>query len=196
MKIYTTPDGFKIPANRVPVIDRKKDTIAHRYLNKAKSLNTKIAEFKTKMLKDIDAIYAEMLKEANLEPTDRKGNFMLYSFDKSIKIMVKVSDRIEFDDHITIAQEKIKEFLNKKTEGADQDLAELVNNAFTTTKGRLDTKRILGLFNLKIKHKLWLEAIELIKTSITRNQSKRYVTVYERNGEGEYKAIPVNLAAV
>jgi hypothetical protein len=195
-KEYRDKDGHLIPARFVPVLDRKKDTFAARMAKKATTISEKLSDFKTELLDGVDELYLDMLKEVGVKPSSRKGNVTITTFDKDIKIEVNVKERIEFSDEITIAQDKINEFLAKKTDGVDQELAELVTSAFSTTKGRLDTKRILSLFSLKIKDRLWLEAMELIKRSIQRNSSKRYVQIFQKDERGEYRSIPLDIARV
>ena len=154
-----------------------------------------MAEFKALAFADVDKIYGEMLKDANIEPGKRKGNFTLSNFDKSAKIEINISDRIEFDENIEFAQLKINEFLAIKTGNSDPEIVELINNAFKTSKGRLDSKRILSLFSYKITNPLWVEAMELIKKSITTNSSVRYMAFYYKPENGEkYELLNLNFS--
>ena len=195
-KIWRDHLDREVPATYVPKIDKKKEKVALRYLKKAKYIHNKLEEFKAALLEDCDELYELMLEEAEIDENKRKGNYTVTSFDKSVKIEVNVQERIEFDDHINMAQKKINQFLEEKTKGVDHDLAVLVNDAFKTSNGRLDTKRILGLFKLQIKGKLWEEAMELVKKSINRNNSKRYVRIFEKDIEGEYQNIELNFSSI
>ena len=67
-------------------------------------------------------------------------------------------------------------------------------NAFTTSKGRLDTKRILSLFTYKISHPLWMEAMDLIKQAMQTNSSVRYLTVSTRDENGKYNLLNLNFS--
>jgi hypothetical protein len=186
-KVWNDHRGNEVPVEYVPDIDRRTEVVIGKLLRSAESLSKKLAEFK---------MYAEMLKNANIEVGERKGNYTLTSFDKSVKIEINVSDRIEFDDNINFAQEKINEFLAIKTNGADFELTEIVNNAFKTRKGRLDSKRIMGLFSYKIKHKTWLEAMELLKNSITTNSSVRYMDFSVKDENGKYQPVKLNFSSI
>jgi uncharacterized protein HemY len=127
---------------------------------------------------------------------NHKGNYSITSFNKNIKIEITIQERVEFDDLIQVAQEKINEYLEKKTGDIDNDLRQIINLAFKTTKGRMDVKRVLGLFKLNIKNKLWLEAMEILKKSISRNTSKRYMRVWKKDASGEYKTIELNFSSI
>ena len=193
---WTDHRGQQVPRQYVDRFDVKKEAVIGKLTTDAMALNKRLADFKQKAFGEADALYAEMLKTAEIAPTERKGNYTLYNFDKSIKLTVDVSDRIEFDENINFAQQKINEFLLEKTSGADAELSVLVNNAFTTTKGRLDTKRIFQLFQLKITHPLWQQAMDLIRKSIQTNSSVRYLTFYTRGGGDKYEIINLNFSNV
>lgn len=195
-KMWVDHNGMSVPLQYVPDIDKKREQVTQRFLAKSLSLNKQLNKLKDDMFDELDVIYQRMLKEANIEPSERKGNFTVSSFDKSIKIEVKIQERIEFDDTIALAQEKIGQFLREKTKDSDLDLIEIVNNAFQTSKGRLDTKRVLSLFSYKIKHPTWTEAMELLKKSIDRNNSKRYISISVRNEEGAYEQVQLNFASL
>lgn len=180
-KVWTDHKGQEVPREYVDGFDVRKERTVGKLLKKAEKLSKELEAFKQMAFDDVDRIYDEMLKKADINPSERKGNFTLYSFDKSVKMTVDVSERIEFDENINFAQQKINEYLVEKTKGADQELAVLVNNAFKTTKGRLDTKRIFSLFTLKITHPLWTAAMELIKKSIQTNSTVRYLSFYKRD---------------
>lgn len=194
-KIWINHKGQTVPTKYVPKIDKEKERLVLKYTKKAKDLQKRILEFKTDLLNDCDALHLKELQEANVKPS-KKGGYSHTSFNKEQKIELSMQEKIEFDDNINLAQEKINEFLELKMKGVDTDLSLLINDAFKTSKGRLDTKRILGLFKLQINHKIWNEAIELIKKSISRNHSKRYVRLFEKNAEGEYKDIQLNISSL
>jgi len=195
MKNYITPEGKEIPAKYVSKLDKKKDLIAIRYQKKSLALSKKLKALKDELLEATDELYQQMIEDANVR-TGKKGNYSISSFDKSIKIEVNIQNRIEFDDQINIAQTLINEYISEKTKGTDRELAELINSAFQTTKGRLDTKRILGLFKLQIKHPKWIQAMELIKKSISTNNSKRYVRIWQKDANREYRNIELNFSSI
>lgn len=195
-KIWIDHKGQEVPREYVDGFDVRKERTVGKLLKKAMKLSKELETFKQMAFDDVDRLYDEMLKKADINPSERKGNFTLYSFDKSVKLTVDVSERIEFDENINFAQEKINQYLAEKTKGADQELAVLVNNAFKTTKGRLDTKRIFSLFTLKITHPLWKDAMELIKKSIQTNSTVRYLSLYKRDKKhfDKYNIINLNFS--
>lgn len=195
-KTWLDHRGNEVPRDYVPKFDRYNEIQVSKIFNAAIKLNEQIARFKAMSYEIADALYAEMLRNANIAHSDRKGNYTLTSFDKSIRIEVNVNELIEFDENINLAQMKLQEFIENKTKGVDIDIVALINQAFTTRKGRLDKARIFGLFSLNITHPLWQESMELIRKSINRNSTVRYMEISEKDENGRYIPIRLNFATI
>jgi hypothetical protein len=195
-KSWLDHSGQSVPIDYITAEDKRKERTVSKLLKKALAMNKALAAFKKEAFADVDKIYGEMLVQANIKSTTRKGNFTMYNFDKSVKIEVNVSDRIEFDENINFAQIKINEFLAEKTEGIDYDISIIANRAFKTTRGSLDTKKVLDLFSYKINHPKWVEAMELIKKSISVNSSVRYMTFYQRGVNDRYEIVNLNYSNI
>lgn len=192
-KEWITPAGETVPAKFVPSIDKKKTATVLRLVKQATAAQEKLRVLKSKLFAECDDIYQLMQDNAKVR-TGKKGNYTISTFSKDAKIEVSIQESLSFDDNITFAKEKIEAYVADKAKGVDEDLLKLVHLAFESRKGQLDSKRVLGLFKLKIKHPLWQEAMELIKTSIDRNFSKRYARIWLRQEDGSYQAIELNFS--
>jgi hypothetical protein len=62
--------------------------------------------------------------------------------------------------------------------------------------GKINAARVLGLRRLEISDPDWQKAIRAINESIQVSGSKQYLRFYERNGQGEYVQIPLDVAAL
>lgn len=196
-KVWIDPTGQKVPAQYVPAIDKRKTTIVERHVRKAEKLAEQLEKFKKQMYDECDAMYEEMREDANVVTRSKKGGYTLTTFSKDMKIEVSIDEKVSFDDNVMLAQEKLRAFIDMKlAKTGDSDVSELVNNAFKTRKGKLDTARVLGLMALNINHPLWKEGVELIRKSITRNVTKRYVQLFTRDAEGVYHPVVLNLSSL
>lgn len=196
-KMYQDHNGNDIPSTYLHKIDKDKDAAAKRLFKKATDLNGRLESFKAELLETCDELYNRVLSENKVTIRENsKGGYSIMTVDKSIKIEISIRETMSFDDRIDVAQAKIKEFLAEKTKGIDLDISTLINNAFETRKGQLDTKRVMGLMKLNITHHTWVEAMELIRQSIQTNNTKRYVRVWERQIGGEYKAVKLDFASI
>lgn len=195
-KVWHDHRGNEVPREYVPELDRKNEIAVAKIFKDAERLNQQLVKFKQDAFELTDQQYAAMLKSANIAPSARKGNYTLTSFDKSVKIEVNVSDKIDFDDNISLAQEKLNEFKKLKMTGTDKDITVILNHAFTTRKGRLDKARVFDLMQYDIKHPLWIEGIELIRKAITVNSSVRYMEISYKDDEGRYIPVKLNFATL
>jgi len=209
MKFHTSKDsawldesGAAIPFNRTTPAERGREKSAASIYKEAKRLNKALASFKNLVRTLCDKAYKDALSELKVDPVDRKGNFTWFNFDRSFKVEVSINDRIEFDDLlIQAAQEKLRSFLATNTSGIDDMISKLIMDAFQTTRGKLDTKRVMNLVRYRsrldqAKYPEFHEAIDFIEKSIRKPESKTYYRVWERDANGEYQVIDLNISSI
>jgi hypothetical protein len=195
---WTDEKGIQIPYNRITPLERKMEVKSFNLAKKAVDLHNRLSEFKREVAEICQGIYEQYMAENKVKKT-AKGNFTWYNFDRSIKIEVSVNERIEFDDMaIDAAKAKLEEFLQNNVEAKDEFVKELIMNAFETSRGKLDVKKVMSLvrYKSKIKAPLYQEAIELIENGIRRPDSKMYFRVWQRDEEGKYIYIDLNLSSI
>lgn len=195
---WTDSSGTSVPFNRVTANERKKEVAAARLLKSAFSLAEQLAEFKLQIEKASKEFYEEVLKKHKGD-TDKKpkGNYTWYNFDKSVRIEVNATERIEFQEpEIGLAKQKLDAFISDSLGSADAFVHQLVNDAFQNNKGSLDAKKVLGLIKYRSKTKAvkFHEALDLIEKSIDRNSGKIYYKIASKNDKGEYEYIKLNIS--
>ena len=74
----------------------------------------------------------------------------------------------------------------------------MVIEAFETSKGAIDTKKVLSLTKHKdrVNNKLFSEAVLLINQAIRRPKSKTYRRVWIKDGSGKYQNVELNLSSL
>ena len=119
------------------------------------------------------------------------------TYDGKYRLVVAMNDQIAFDERLQVARELIGGCIEKWSEGSRNEIRILVQDAFQVDKaGKLNTARILGLRRLEITDPDWLKAMSAISDSIQVSGSKQYLRFYERNEQGEYVQIPLDVAAL
>jgi len=197
VKMWRNHKGELVPEAYVSKYDKEKEKKLVKLLKDAKDVQKRMLAFSSEMFTTADILNEMFYKSNNIEvPKTSKGGLTLYSFDKNIKLIVSTSDLIDFDDKITIAQGLLNDYISEVVNGVNNDIRQLINNAFTTNKGRLDKARIFSLFQLQIEHPTWKQAMEMIKQSITSNSTKKYINIYERDEKDEYKQIVLNFSSL
>lgn len=197
-KTWRDEQGAEIPYNRTTAIERKKENFSHRLAKSAIQINKELADFKKTITVMCNEVFTDVMTEKERKKAT-KGNFTWYNFNGSIKIEVSINENIEFDGMlIEKAKQKLLEIVSEGIKDDKAMIKELVLSAFQTSKGRLDTKKILGLkkHSSRIKDKRYHEAMAFIDSSIRRPDSKTYFRVWVKDASGQYKLIDLNFSSV
>ena len=202
-KQWIDETGLVIPASRVTKSEKLRETVADTLLKKAMKLNSSLVELKNDMAAASDEVFAAVIGEnGGTVKEDRKGNFLFYNFDRSIKIERDIQDRIEFDDAlIAVSKQHFDEFLQSAQAGVDEMIRSIVLEAFNTSKGRLDTQKVLSLLKYRQrvpadKYPAFHAALDAIEKAIRRPDSKSYHRISVRNKEGKYDAVNLNFSSI
>lgn len=197
-KQWIDETGRKVPIDYVSLGNRLKERSAGTLYRKAKAINKQLAAFKTEVQKLCDDVYQKMLEEHKAK-AEGKGNFSWFNFDRSIKVDVSVNPRIEFDD-ITIqaCKQKLDEFLSENLDSKQEFVKEMVKDAFSTSKGKLDSKKVMNLlkYRSRVNAPLFQEALDLMEESVRNPSSRVYFRIWERDKQGEYKLIDLNFSSI
>ena len=193
-KFWEDEQGQLIPYNRITKRERLFERFLGKLLKVALRLNSGLKEYKELFEESSTQAHDAYMAEKGVKTG--KGNFTWCNFNRSIKAEVKIQERITFDDlGITAAKEKFSEFLNANIESKDEFIKQMVLDAFETSRGKLDAKKIMGLirYKSKIKNKTFQRAVELLEESIRRPDSRTYYRISLKNKEGDYDTIELNL---
>jgi len=189
--------GIQCLYSRTTKSERLMEAQSYKLAKEALKLNQELSAFKNYVREVCQEVYDTYMSEKEATPT--KGNFIWYNFDRSIKIEVSIKERIEFDDlGITACKSKLHDFLKENVESKDAFIKDMVMDAFETSRGKLDAKKVMSLlrYRSKIKNPLFQEALNLLEESIRRPESKTYFRVSTRTSEGKYEVIDLNFSSI
>lgn len=198
-KKWIDPAGNVIPANRVTPLEKRKERFADKIKKNAIKISQELSALKGLIETSSSEIYQEVMQEKNIDIKKKKGNFTWFNFDRTIKIEIERNDKTEFDSIlIDSCKTKLDTFLSTNINTENQFIKQLILDAFQTTKGRLDTQRVMSLlkYKSKINNELFLSAMEDLENSITREFRKRYSRVWLKDADGEWVNIPLNYSDV
>ena len=195
---WTDENGQSVPYNRTTDIERMKEKYAYKIADEAYSVHKRIVAFKEGIKTMCEEVFNTVMNEKERAKAT-KGNFTWYNFNGSIKIEIAINELIEFDGlEIEKAKQKLMELVGESINKDAEFMKELVLSAFQTSKGSLDTKKVLGLKKHadRIKDERYHEAMALIDKSVRRPTSKTYFRVWVKNESGEYKNIDLNFSSI
>ena len=190
------PKGRLVPADMVKPVDKARDDLVQSIVSESLALSEMLKDFRSRAMMNIRAFLDLSAEQYKVELGGKKGNVTLSSFDGEFRVLIAVDERISFDERLQIAKALIDECLKEWTKGARSELKVLVDDAFSVDKtGKINTNRVLSLRKLEIADPKWLKAMDAISDSITVVNSKDYIRIYQRNGEGEYDKINLDIAS-
>jgi len=197
-KSWKDESGADVPVEYITPGQRLKERSAAILLRDAKAMNKKLQDYKNLMERLSSNVYKKAMEEYKAK-TDGKGNFTWFNFDRSIKIEVSISERIDFDDlAIKASKEKLDAFLSENIDSKMAFVKDLVIDAFSTSRGKIDSKKVMQLmkYRTKISHPLFQEAINILTEGIRKPGSKTYFRIWEREEDGSYNLIELNFSAL
>lgn len=190
--------GRLVPESMVKPIDQLRDQTVQRIVEDAKKLQKQMIDFKSRAFLDIAAFVEASHEQYGVKVGGSKGNITLVTFNGQYKIVRQIAEHIQFDERLQAAKELIDECIRRWTEGSNDNIKALIDEAFQVDKqGNISTGRILGLRRLAIDDPQWTTAMQAIVDSIRVTGSTSYVRVYERIDDTDrYHAISLDLATI
>jgi len=196
-KYMTDTMGRQVPEEMVKDIDKLRDTVVRQIADEALQMKGVLNQFKEKTRSHIISFVEKSHGDYGVKWGGKKENITLLTYDGKYKLMVAMNDNITFDERLQVARELISKCINKWSDGARNEIRVLVNDAFQVDKtGKISTARVLGLRRLNIQDTDWKKAMTAITESIQVTGTKQYLRVYERDDNGEYQMIPLDVAAL
>lgn len=198
------PEGYKrntlghlVPVEQIKEVDLLRDDFVRRAAEQAKEVAAALAAVKEAIAGDMEAFLNLSSEQYGVKLGGEKGNIQLTSFDGSYRITREIAERIEFDERLQAAKMLVDECLREWTRFSASEVRTLIEDAFQVDKkGRINTKRILGLRKLKIEHPTWQRAMEAIGEAVTITGSCVYHRFHERDKDGKYQQINLDFSGV
>ena len=197
-KVWTDESGTQIPFDRVTKGEKLRERLSAKLLKESLTINKKLKEIKEIFADTSKEVFDEFMESAKVDKIT-KGNFTWYNFDRTIRIEVAISERIEFDDlGINVCKEKLNQYISDNIQSKNELVTNLIKDAFQTRNGKLDTKKVMSLLRYKsrINDVLFQEAMNHLEESIRRPDSKSYYRIAVRNEAGQYDNVDLNFSSL
>ena len=196
------PDGYRKNAagdlvliENIKPVDLLRDELVYSIADRAKEKSGELAAFRSTVMEEIGDFVSTSAERFKAKMGGAKGNLSLISFDGRYKVQVANQDYVTFDERLQVAKALIDKCIKKWSEGSDPKILALVNDAFQVDKaGNVSIRRVLGLRQLAIEDREWKKAMDAISESVQVTGSKSYIRVYERDSNGAYLPVSLDVA--
>ena len=159
------------------------------------NVSGKIGRFKQYCFEDVTSFVDLLFEKWNAKRGGTEGNMSFSTIDRRFQLKISIQKTIDFGPEIQVAQSKLVSAIREMA-SEDSDIQSIVTSAFTLTDGKLNVAAILRLRRLKISNPTWNEGMEIIDAAIEVISKKKQIRLYRRNDQGQYGAIPLNIAAL
>lgn len=193
-------DGTYAHPDMVPVDKQLEDELVSKLRVDALNLQSIIKDFKINAFEECYEFNDLLRQKYDMERiVSQSGSVTLSNYDGTAEVQIQVAKLIQFDQKLTLAKEKIDEYLDEKTEHADAEIKTLITRVFDVKNGKVDAKQIMSLKSYPITHPKWVEAMGMIDDSIEIAGTKSYIRFKQRfngNVDGKLDSIALNIASV
>lgn len=187
--------GHLVPESQIKPLDTLRDETVMNIVTAARQLRQAMAEFKVASMQQIGDFTDLSAAEYGVEFGGTKGNVSLVSFDGRYKILRAIGEHRVFDERIQAAKKLIDDCISEWSAGADARIMAMVDHAFRVNKqGQIDINQVLGLRSLNIDDVKWNDAMDAAADAIKVTGTSQYLRIYERQGDGSYKQISLDMA--
>lgn len=192
---YEDARGTLVPEEMIKPVDQLRDQLVGTVMNRMFKLKLDMESSKAQVLDDISTFMDLAASEHGVQFGGKKGNLTLATFDGKYRLSLKMSDRQSFTEGIYLGKELIDKCIEKWSNGANQNLKTVIDQAFQLNQsGRMDIRRILNLRRLDIDDPDWRKAMEIIGDAVQVETSKQHLLLYVRGKDGNYVNQNMNLS--
>ncbi|MFM5512785.1 DUF3164 family protein [Aeromonas veronii] len=196
----TTPmrqnaQGHWVPEHLIAPADKLRDEVVMGIIAAAREQRSQLAAFKIGAMQQINDFVDLSSEQYGVAWGGAKGNVTLLSFDGRYKLIRAVGEHRKFDERIQAAKVLIDQCIDRWSDGASSEIRALVNHAFRVSKsGHIDVNQVLSLRQLNIDDPDWLLAMQAAVDAIQVTGTSQYLRLYERDAQGRYIQMSLDLA--
>ena len=196
----TTPmrqnaQGHWVPESLIAPADKLRDEVVLAIIAAAREQRAQLAAFKIGAMQQIADFVDLSAEQYGVAWGGTKGNVTLLSFDGRYKLIRAVGEHRKFDERIQAAKALIDQCIERWSDGASSEIRALVDHAFRVSKsGHIDVNQVLSLRQLNIDDPDWLLAMQAAVDAIQVTGTSQYLRLYERDGQGRYIQMSLDLA--
>ncbi|HAT05288.1 MAG TPA: sulfate transporter [Aeromonas salmonicida] len=196
----TTPmrqnaQGHWVPENLIAPADKLRDEVVMAIIAAAREQRAQLVAFKIGAMQQIADFVDLSAEQYGVAWGGTKGNVTLLSFDGRYKLIRAVGEHRKFDERIQAAKALIDQCIERWSDGASSEIRALVDHAFRVSKsGHIDVNQVLSLRQLNIDDPDWLLAMQAAVDAIQVTGTSQYLRLYERDGQGRYIQMSLDLA--
>lgn len=194
-KTMLNSHGNEIAIELVDKQALRREATINKIFSQIERLNAQMFKAKAKIYAQIIGYNEHLAKKKGVKP--RGSNIQLTDYAGTRRVAIKNSSINTFNELISIAETKIKNYVKRLSADSKPELEAIINNVFKTDKkGFLDKNKILSLREIIINDPEWKEAMDLINESLEVRETKEYLNIQKKSADGSWKNIDLNFSSI
>ena len=195
--VWTNSKGHQVPVELISDMDKIIEQTVRSVHDFGLDLMNQVARFRGHTFDDIYGLVELLHEQYGATRGGKKGNVSFTSYDGTIKIEVRIQDFVTFGPELQVAKSLIDEYIAGQSDGVPAPIMALVNHAFQVDKeGNVNRAQLYSLRRLTLPEPdpIWDRAMAAIADSMRILGSKETVQISQRDKQGRFRALPINLA--
>lgn len=181
-----------VPLKHISQEDRDRDAMVMELVADALKLQMLVKSGKAMMEAKLEGYLAQLAEEYGEE---WQGNARIRDFSQKLEVEVTNAKLLTFDEKLAIAKQKVDACIGNWSKNSRTEIIALVNQAFRVNQtDQPDVKALLKLPTLEIDDPEWVEAMEIIKDSVTVLSTRQYLNFRLRKDDGKWEPITLNFS--
>ncbi|MFT3750935.1 MAG: DUF3164 family protein [Agriterribacter sp.] len=200
---WTDAAGNDVPQKFLLKSDKVKEAFAGKIYKQALAIEAQLNAFHEMMREASEAVLAIVRNDYELKngkaKKQTKGAFTWFNYDRSLKVESDVNDIVKWNTALlSEAHELLKEYITGEIGETNVLIKGLVNEAFATSRGEVDSRKIFQILKWedKVNNKKFSKACGLLKQAQTIDKTKLYMRVWEKQQDGQYRNINLNFSSL
>jgi hypothetical protein len=166
-------------------------------LMEARIIETAIETFHQKHKSNLES-FRELMKEYGDLKSNSKGGYSIINKDASARVRYKFRNLGEYDERSDTALELIYNFFERQLKPTDEGMYNLLLKSLQRKEGKLEYSRVAELLKFESQYEDadWKKGCELLKESFVQTGTKYYIEVEEKDDNGSWRTLQLNLSSL
>lgn len=193
---------------RQKVRREKKETEQKAYLSmkneavdlmiaRAKTTEDYIKNLHSTCFREIEGLRSVMQEYGDIRKNS-KGGFSVMNEDSTKRVRYKFRNIGDYDERAELGIDKIQAFFDKTLKPTNPTMYDMMLKTLQRKEGKLEYSRVAELLSFKDKFEDedWTRGCELLEESFVNTGSKYYIEFEQKDENGKWKMLNLNLSSL
>jgi hypothetical protein len=177
--------------------NKTKFEMVNTILLNARMIETALQTFHEKTKGELET-FRQMMNEYGELKGNSKGGYSVLNEEGTARVRYKFRSLGEYDERSHTAIELISGFFERQLKPADPKMYQLMMKSLQRKEGKLEQSRVAELlvFEAQYDDPDWKRGCELLKESYVVTGTKYYIEVEEKDENGAWRTLQLNLSSI